>query len=193
MNGKGELSDSDSGDFGMAARGPDGLLIPNPKYHEQARPFLQVHTVDGVEGAFWQHASADEIVRNVARVARQWGIEHVHADQRESLALESMFNRHALRYHVHDWTAPKKIQAVERLRRLLADDALFLPPHEKLKRELLSFEEKITPAGSFTFSARGTGHDDYVSLLITGCIAELEGGLHSSPFRKDRRRFETQY
>ena len=70
---------------------------------------------------------------------------------------------------------PSKPPAVERVRRWLADGALSLPAHDQLRNELLGFEERVTASGAFTFGARGSGHDDYVSLLITAAMADAKG------------------
>ena len=70
------------------------------------------------------------------------------------------------------------------VRRWLADDLLVLPDHEKLRRQLLAFEEKITPSGALTFGARGAGHDDYVALLLTAAMADAAGHLRGSPYGK---------
>ena len=73
------------------------------------------------------------------------------------------------------------------MRRWLADEQLALPEHPKLRAELLSFEEQITPSGSFRYAARGSGHDDYVSLLLTAAMAELSGELVIGGLEYDTR------
>jgi hypothetical protein len=135
---------------------------------------LRFDLVDGLEGRFWKQISGDAIVDRLAALARQYGARAVHADQRESLMLKAAFTKRGLRYFVHDWTNPSKVEAVERVRRWLADGALALPRHEKMRRELLAFTEKITPSGAFTFGPRGTGHDDFVALLITAAMADID-------------------
>ena len=65
------------------------------------------------------------------------------------------------------------------LRRWLADGRIVLPQHVKLRSELLSFEEHVVAAtGGLTFRARGTGHDDYVSLLLTAAMVDSEPEHH---------------
>lgn len=63
-----------------------------------------------------------------------------------------------------------KGNAVASLRRWLADSRITLPEHRILKNELNCFEEKVTPSGAITFGARGSGHDDYVALLLTAAM-----------------------
>lgn len=102
--------------------------------------------------------------------------------------LRSAFERRHLRYCVHTWTSPTKTQAVEQVRRWFAEGMIALEPHDKLRRELLAFEEKWTSAGTLTFGARGSGHDDYVALLLTAAMADASEdpgeGLSRSPFRR---------
>jgi hypothetical protein len=99
------------------------------------------------------------------------------SDQRDKLTTEDAFRRAGVRFSIYDWTAASKPQAVERVRAWLRELTLALPRHEALRRELVAFEEKITPAGSFTFNARSGGHDDYVALLITAAMADMDGQL----------------
>ena len=150
--------------------------------------FICFDTIDGIEGSFWKQISGPEIVSKVAAIAKEHGVRHVHADQRESLMLEGAFAKHGLAYTVHDWTATSKPAAVERVRRWFADGAIALPDHDKLRRELLSFEERITPSGQFTFGGRGNSKDDYVALLITAAMADMAddipkrgGGIPAPP------------
>jgi hypothetical protein len=144
--------------------------------------------VGGFKGAFWQQLSGDAVVAAVADEFNAEGISRVHADQRESLMLRAAFKRHGLRFFEHPWTASNKERGVATLRRWLADGLLILPSNVDLRDELLSFEEKSTQSGGFSFGARGDGHDDFVSLLITAAIADAERALPGSPLHKMRMR-----
>ena len=161
-----------------------GDKLLNPKVTAQP-PILRFDEVGALgEGTFWQSTGADEVVRRAAAIARKHGITHVHSDQREEYALKAMFEAQGLHFDSHAYTASSKPPAVEQLRRWLADGTLALPDNEALKRELYSFEESITASGAVTFKARRSGHDDFVSLLITAAMADVKGGLPQSPFRK---------
>lgn len=150
------------------------------------RRYIRFDVLDGLHGRFFGQVDGDEIVtRLVQQVCVPRSVRSVHADQREALMIKSAFERHRLSYRAHDWTAQSKPLAVEQVRRWLAQDQLVLPPHDKLRRELLSFEERITPTGHFSFAARGSGHDDYVSLLVTLAMAEIDRGLLGSPRHDD--------
>jgi hypothetical protein len=138
---------------------------------------LRFELVDGLGGQFWQQVSGSQVVERIAGLAKTWGIHEVHGDQRESLMLQSEFARHGVRFIEHAWTAVSKPVGVAQLRRWFADGDIALPAHDRLHRELLAFEERINPSGAFTFAARGSGHDDYVALLITCAMAVLDRHL----------------
>lgn len=63
-----------------------------------------------------------------------------------------------------------------------------LPRHERLRNELLGFEERISGSGGFTYGARGKNHDDYVALLITAAIADAWPALRIAHARHDHGR-----
>jgi hypothetical protein len=167
----------------------DGSPRAHPDWKPKSPPILKFELVDGIDGKFWDQVSGDEIVRRLVAIARRAGARSVHADQRESLMLSAAFAREGLRYHKHDYTAQSKPIAVEQVRRWLRENSLWLPASgkgERLKREMLAFEEHITSTGQFTFRGRGTSHDDYVRLLTTAAIADADIGLPWSPHRKVR-------
>ena len=134
--------------------------------------FLLFEDVDGTEGSFWKSTGGAEIVRRIVNLADDIDAKAVHGDQRESLMLASEFRKHGVLYRVHDWTAVSKPAAVERVRRWFREEAICLPEHERMKRELHAFEERVTSSGAFTFGARGSGHDDYVALILTAAMAD---------------------
>lgn len=139
--------------------------------------------VDGFEGAFWAQRSGDDVVTMVSDHLRALDVHHVIADQRESLMLGAAFRRNGLEFHEIPWTNANKERAVGAVRRWLADGLLVLPQHEKLFQELSSFEERVSASGAFTFGARGTGHDDYVALLLTAAMADAAELIPGSPTR----------
>ena len=148
---------------------------------ETWRPYVRFLLVDGIEGNFWQRESSETLVDRLAIVAKEYGCESVHADQREAFALQGAFQSRRLPYFVHDWTAQSKPLAVERVRRRFAEGTIALPNHERLAHELATFEERFTASGALTFGARGSGHDDFVALLLTAALAEEAGFLVAAP------------
>jgi hypothetical protein len=145
---------------------------------------LVFEKVDGFHGRFFEQKSAEAVVQEVSDCFKAHGVRDVHADQRDEYQLISAFRRHGLRYTPWAWSQPNKERAVSTVRRWLADGVLVLPEHERLKDELLEFEERTAPSGAFTFGARGSGHDDYVALLLTTAIADAEHRLPGSPSKR---------
>lgn len=137
--------------------------------------------VGGFEGKFWEQMSGDAVIAAVADTMRAAGVSRVYGDQREALMVGAGFRRNHLRFEEIPWTAPTKERAVGLVRRWLADGLLVLPEHDRLRDELLSFEERVTASGGFTFGARGTGHDDYVALLLTAAMADAAHKIPDSP------------
>ena len=102
--------------------------------------------------------------------------------------MRAAFEKAGLLFFEHVYTAQSKPAAVELVRRWLRDGQLALPTKgkgERLKRELLAFEERLTPSGRFTFGGRGTSHDDYAALLVTAAMAESNPGLPLSPYHRE--------
>ncbi len=160
-----------------------GRRIPNPDYRGPTPPLLVFEHVEAQEGAFWQGLPASELVRRKAAMYRAWGVATVFGDQREAYLLQSAYAQHGIAYVPLTWTAENKIRAIERVRRWLAEETLILPPNDKLKRQLLSYQEKITASGFITFDGRNG--DDFTALCVTCALAELEGVLPASPLYRD--------
>jgi hypothetical protein len=149
-----------------------------------AKKALVFDKVEAFAGNFWAQKSGEEIVLTIAEALKAQGIRHVFGDQRESYMISAAFRRHSVTFQEMTWSAPSKERAVGTTRRWLADGMLYLPEHERLKDELLEFEERTTNAGGFTFAARGTGHDDFVALLLTAAMADAEKKIPGSPSRR---------
>jgi hypothetical protein len=138
--------------------------------------FFEVDHVDGLSGSFWRQVSGEEVVSRLVAVAKTWGASVVHGDQREAFMLEAAFRERGLSFTSTAWTQSNKVAAVETLRRWFRDRSIAIIEHERMRRELAAFEEKITPSGSLTFAGRGSG-DDYVALLITAAMVDAGGAL----------------
>jgi len=156
----------------------------------QDAPYIHLYDIAGIEGSFYKNMSADQLVRHVSRLAKRKGCRYVHSDQRDAYTLGSMFSAHGMKLIEHPYSNVSKPEGVSHVRGWFRDGRVALEPHEKLRKELLGFEERILPSGSISFGARGSGHDDYVSLLITTALADLNGDLKTSPYRRSSARRE---
>ena len=160
--------------------------VPNPAYTGPRPPLLVVEHIEATEGNFWQGLPASEVVKRRAAMYRQRGVGTVFGDQRESYLLESAYRSEGIHYVPLVWTSESKPRAVERLRRWFAEEMIILPKNDRLKRELLSFQEKVLPSGHITFEGRST--DDHVAVLVTAALAELEGVIPASPLQRVSQR-----
>jgi len=144
---------------------------------------LEFAHVDGIERAVARGITSDRVVDHIANVARAHGVSTIHADQFERFALASAFASRGIRYVSHAWTQPRKEAAVQRARAWLSDRCVAFR-HERMKRELLAFEERLAPSGSLVFRGRSGGHDDYAMLLVLAAHVDMSpetGGLPGTP------------
>ena len=148
--------------------------------NESGQPFLRFGPLVGIDAEEARRLTFDGVAAKMASFAKTHGARAAHGDQRESFGLTSALRREHLPYHSHAWTSANKPPSVELVRRWLREGTIALPPgHEQLRREMVSFEERIdAKSGQFTFGGRGQG-DDFVSLLVTAALVHLEGGLRA--------------
>jgi hypothetical protein len=170
----------------------DGNRIPNPEWSDQLASKLEFVLVAGIENAARRGLTSDHIVKHIVGVAHEYGACAVHSDQFERFALASAIGKYGLPFIAHSWTAPLKERAVERVRQWLRDGALSLPVFDKLKKELLAFEERIAPSGALTFRGRQGGHDDHAMLVMLAALVDIEGQIPGSPLApRPRQPFPT--
>ncbi|MGE5789215.1 MAG: hypothetical protein ACM3ZE_31790 [Myxococcales bacterium] len=150
----------------------------DPYIPEEKPPTLCLRSVEAVPS---QMGRGDAIVDYIASVCRRMRVNLIVGDQREALMLETAFRARGLRYVSLPWTNANKAEGVRRLRRLMADRALNLAPHDQLRSELHQYSERLTRSGSTTYGARGSGHDDFAALLITAALADNERLIPNSP------------
>jgi len=145
---------------------------------EAGARILSFDRVSGFSAQEVRDFGIDAVVARIATDARVAGITTVFGDQRESMSLAASFRRNGMRFIELPWTASSKPRAVARLRRLLLEGRVQLPHSPALRRELLTFEEKIDSSGQITFAGH-TG--DHLACLITACLADEEKRVAGSP------------
>lgn len=155
-----------------------GNPIPNPEAKRPRAPLLVMRAVDSVSGAFQRQLVDGSIWENVRRLFRHAGAVHVVGDSYAEVDAHKELGWG--NYTGVSWSSEDKMDAVYRLRQLMADGALILPVHDRLKSELLGFTERVSPSGTVSYSARGSGKDDHVALLINAIIGERQRKLPGS-------------
>lgn len=166
----------------------EGRPVPNPRYRPPRR-VLYVSDIGAFEGVFAQTVTFDDVIETIARLALGSGVRDVYGDQFLAFSCRSAYARFGLRYIEKPWTAPAKIESTGVLRRLLRDRLVCVEPGpeaEKLKLELLSLQERITPNGVTIEAPRraGSGHADRASLLLLMAHVESSGELAGSPIAR---------
>lgn len=138
--------------------------------------YLMLDALDALNAAALRAKGSTHAVDRVVAFCEEHSIKSIHGDQRDAFHLRDAFAARGLHFTEHTW-GPNKSAAVEVTRRWVRDRVLACVPHDDLRKELLMFEETMTASGTLTFAARGSGHDDYVSLLVTAAMADLAGEL----------------
>jgi len=168
--------------------------IPNPGHAPRPNPAwtgpqrrLLVSDLGCFEGRFGETASFDRVVDHCAALAKRWGITQAYGDQFLGYALQSAFASRGISFAPLPWTQPSKVEAASTLRRLLRERTIVASVEDDeaaaLRRDLVSFEERILPSGGITVQAKrsGAGHADRGALVLLVARAESEGLLYGSP------------
>lgn len=175
-------------------RDEDGKPLRNPDYDTTNHPpRLRLGAYGQIEAARTRGFSLEAIVRDIVE---KWctpnDVYLIVGDQFESFALDSIIPRLGLKYRSLPWSNPSKIDAVRRFSSWLRDGVISIADDcyytQELKRQLLSFDERITRSGTMTYSGRGTTHDDLVSLCLLAAAADAEGLISHSPYQQRTRR-----
>lgn len=168
--------------------GPDGQMVKNPKY---ATPVsrLYIDELGCFEGEFARTVSFADVVAHIATIAKRHGMRRVFSDQHLAYSLASEFARHQIEFVEMPWSAPTKVEAAATLRRLLREGTIVAEPGEEaeaLKRDLSQLQERFTPTGTLTITARrtGFGHSDRAMLLMLVAAAESSGAIAGSPMAR---------
>lgn len=100
------------------------------------------------------------------------GIYAVLADQYEAGSLQVLFADQGIGFYEMKWTGPSKRSAVDRVDRMLRDDALLLPKHPTLRKQLNEYSERITRSGEITYGGRGR-NDDHAAVVLTTILGDI--------------------
>lgn len=168
--------------------GPNGRMVPNPKYTAPVSR-LYIDELGCIEGQFARTTPFAEVVAQSAAVAKAYGIRRCFGDQHLSFPLTGEYARHKIEFVEMPWTAPAKVEAAATLRRLLREGMIVVEPGdeaEAVKGDLMQLQERFTPSGELTITARrtGAGHADRAMLLMLIARAESEGAIAGSPMAR---------
>lgn len=175
-----ERSDRASGLIALRL-GVDGRPVQR-KAFVPAEPVLYAWGWKDFDTSFKAGWTSEEIVEHIASFAHTIGASRVIGDQHDAYSLESLYSRRGILFKPYAIGANKAL-AVARLRRKLNERTIRLEPHDRLRRELLEYRERITPAGVSYSQDRDPfgGHFDHVAALVTLQTADIDGALHGAP------------
>lgn len=160
---------------------PNGTREPwTPPKPERA--FLKIHEIDAIEGGFFDHPPADEVVANISNAFKAWGVSTVFGDQYEAWSLASHFAHNDLTLLEYAFSPVNKPKAVAHMARWFQSDSARSVPHDGMRKELLAFSEVFTPSG-VTYRAKGSPSPDFVSLLLVCALGDIDGQLPGSPLQ----------
>lgn len=149
----------------------------NPDFGKGREPFFVVADIGAFDNA--THISASRAVEEIVAFALARGVEHVVSDQYGSFLLDAEFRRRGMYYASVQYTNQRKAEALEWVAQLARTDRLRIERHSEMRKELLEFREKVLPSGAITYA--GLRHDDFVSLLMTSALADIDGLFRGSP------------
>jgi hypothetical protein len=151
---------------------------------DDLKPFiLVVEEIDGVS----RRCELGIPMGNVKADARRHGAHLMVCDQMETTGIKAELKGSALKLKEYSWGNPDKISCVTELRQLMLAGQLCLPDDPILVEQLKTYAEIITSTGTIKYRARGSYHDDRVSVVM-GAVRALQhnwlpkeprGGLES--------------
>jgi hypothetical protein len=188
-------------EYPIYLRNEQGEPLRNPRYETDRKPpILRIWRYGQIARAREQGITLEQIVGSLVRShCQRTGAHLVVGDQYEAFALASEFPKHGVRYESRPWTNSTKLEAVARVASWMREGTLSIEagpgdddnPGNKfaieLKKQLLSFDERISKSGAIKYSGRGSVHDDLVSVLLLAARADAEGLLPLSPYTPPQR------
>lgn len=103
----------------------------------------------------------------------------VIADQYEAGALKALFGQQGFSFFEFTWGNASKKVAVDKVERWMRDGELMLCASEKLRTQLLEYQERITKSGELAYGGSGR-NDDYAAVILTLALGDEGGRLPSA-------------
>jgi len=150
---------------------------------EPPKPLLHFWSFATIGAAFRHQMEIDQIADRIATIARSVGAGEVATDSHEAFSLTSLLRQRGLSTHVYTMAGLNGARVVSRLRQLLNARAVHIDADERVKRQLLHYQEHMTARGPSYHQERdpdGTHFDD-VSAALEIVRCDLENGLSGSP------------
>ena len=165
------------------------MMVRGGSSIEGGRHVLIVDAIGAYERGFAAQKTSKDIAGELSRYARRLGCRVCHGDNFMGYALAPLFHDNGLRFVEHKWTEQSKGLAVSRVRTWLRDRSLVIEAGDegdRMRREMLTLEERLLPSGGVSFDAKRTrsGHSNRLSCLLTAAMADAAGALGGSPIQQ---------
>jgi phage FluMu gp28-like protein len=113
----------------------------------------------------YKQMSYDQIIGHIVTYAERFNIRKCLADTGAGLAQIDQLKAMGLRIKGFNFTVNSKVDLFSNLRLMMETNSIELPANDKLKSQLISFSQKISPTGKMLLHAPSGLHDDYVDSL----------------------------
>ncbi|HEY6461675.1 MAG TPA: hypothetical protein VIY73_16015 [Polyangiaceae bacterium] len=136
-----------------------------------------------IPAAFRHGMTVESIVGGIVALGRDVGASRAVTDQSEAFSLGSLLQSRGLPVEVYNNGGANGARCVSRLRGLLNARRVYIDGGERVRRQLLAFEEKVGANGISYQQSRDPhgGHYDDLSAILLGVRADLEGTLRFGP------------
>jgi len=134
----------------------------------------------------------DQVIGHVIQFAERFKIRKCLADTGAGLAQIDQLKAMGLRIKGFNFTVGSKVDLFSNLRLMMETKSLVLPYNEKLKAQLTSFSQKVSPTGKMLLHAPEGMHDDYVDSLALAVysLKRMSPGFFVRNVLKPRVRFK---
>lgn len=119
----------------------------------------------------------------------------IYTDQASADAIIDIGSRIGLRIISRAWTASNKLSAAERLRTMVANGTLELPPMPEVERDLLGIRRIVQPGGTIQIRSPrdARGHGDIASALMLGLDFAACAEAHGARAARDVARADAAW
>lgn len=134
--------------------------------HRDAERRVIVDRVDGWAGSRGAPLQVDLTLDVIAAYAAAYNGAPVLTDQYAATPIAQGLRQRGVTVLERPWHNEGKVEALTSVRRVLYAAQLEIPNRRELIAELVSLEQRPTPAGRPRIAAAGGGHDDYATALL---------------------------
>lgn len=146
-----------------ATRGDAWTLAVGTRGADRKRRIVLCHEWQGTKS---EPLNPTEVFREIRAILAPYKLRWLHSDQHAGDALAEIARQQGLVLDLEPWTAASKAEAYERLRTMLLDGDLELPPDAQVKADLLAIRKRLTRNGvTYELARQGGRHADFAPAI----------------------------